>query len=75
MSRQVCCHDGCDKLAEIDKDECFLHRISGVGFRFAGGGGTHRQAFHERTNREWMMEHFGTDSERQLGKLGIERRK
>lgn len=73
--RPTCKHEGCDKPAEIDRDECFRHRIMGVGFSFRGGGGTHRHAFHERTNNEWMMEHFGTTSERELGKQGIERRK
>ena len=72
--RLRCSHEGCERPAEMGKDECFYHRISGVSFRFRGGGGVSKHAFHERTNQEWMREHLGTTDDRELGRQGIERR-
>lgn len=46
------------KYAEQDRDECFRCRVSNVSFNFVGGGGYGRQAF-QRSNTEFMNEHYG----------------
>lgn len=63
----VCEHDGCDNTAEYGKTECFKHRVSGVGFSFRGGAIVGRKGWNT-TKSEWMKEHLGADSEKQLAK-------
>ena len=38
---------------------CFRCHVRSIGFNFVGGGGYGREAFRERTNREFMAEHYG----------------
>jgi uncharacterized protein (UPF0179 family) len=47
------------KPAEEGKQECFRCRVSTVGFRFEGGGGYGRTAFHDRTISERRAEILG----------------
>ena len=50
----------CGKDAEPGKEVCFRCRISTVGFGFRGGGFLHgRKNFAERTNAEYIAEHYG----------------
>ena len=69
---RTCFHDGCHNLAESGKDECFKHRVSGVGFTFSGSAIAGRGGWN-RTAAEWRQEHFGTTSEKELAARGIER--
>lgn len=68
----TCDHDGCHNLAESGKDECFKHRVSGVGFSFRGSAVAGRSGWN-RTANEWKQEHLGTTNDRELAKRGIER--
>lgn len=63
----ICKHEGCANTVECGKDECYRHRISGVGFSFRGGGVIGRNAWNT-TRREWLSEHTGAESEKQLAK-------
>jgi hypothetical protein len=67
-----CCHSQCPNTAEEGKDECFRHRVLGVGFAFQGSANPGRSGWN-RTAREWREEHLGTNDERELAKRGIVR--
>ncbi len=60
----------CGKIAEGGTDQCFLCRVRSVGFTMHGPANIGN--FHE-TKTEWMMDNFGTTSERELAERGIER--
>lgn len=63
-----CTAKGCRRDAEEGKDECFRHRILGVGFSLRGAATA--GDFH-RTARDYREEQFGTNDERELEKRGI----
>ena len=63
----ACEREGKMRPCEPGKDECFKHRVSTIGFKFIGGGGYTREAFHERTNQEFLIENCG-GTERELVK-------
>ena len=63
----ICKHEGCANTVEYGKDECYRHRISGVGFSFRGGAVLGRRGWNT-TKNEWLSEHVGADSEKQLAK-------
>jgi hypothetical protein len=63
----ICKHEGCEKTVEYGKTECFRHRISGVGFSFRGGAVIGRGGWN-MTKNDWLREHMGADSEKQLVK-------
>ena len=66
-----CSEPGCSK--PVDRQGlCFRHRVSGVGFAFAGSAQKGRAGWN-RTANEWRMEHLGTADEKELAKRGIER--
>ena len=67
-----CSQDGCEKAAEVDGDECYRHRISGVGFAMHGAA-MHGGGSWNRSKSDWMLEHLGTTDDRELGRRGIER--
>lgn len=50
----------CEKrrIAEGHKT-CYPCHVRSVGFRFVGGGGYGRQAFHERTTNEFLTRFAG----------------
>lgn len=60
----------CGNVAETGRDECFRHRVASVGFALRGPA--NRGVFHQ-TKNDWMMENFGTTSEKELAERGIER--
>ena len=61
------CSDCGDKPAEEGRTTCFRCRVNGVGFAFRGGGVIGRGAWNT-TRREWLSEHTGAESEKQLAK-------
>lgn len=72
----LCHHEGCRNRAEdpdAGRHECFKHRVSGVAFQLRGGAVLGKSGFHT-TKSEWLKEHLGTSSEKELAKRGnIER--
>lgn len=46
---------------------CFRCRVKGVGFRLQGGGVTGNKAWNT-TRREFLEEHTGTSSEKELAR-------
>lgn len=67
----TCKHEGCSNTSEEDKDECFRHRVSGIGFSFHGGAKSGRNAWNT-SKTEHMVEHLGTSDTKELGRRGIE---
>lgn len=57
-------------MAEEGRDECFAHRIKGVSFALHGPAV--RSNFHQ-TKNDYLLESFGTTSEKDLAAKGIER--
>jgi hypothetical protein len=55
----ICSEDGCEKDTYQDLDICYGHKIRGLGFKFVGGGGYGRKAFHDRTIGEKLRETLG----------------
>ena len=68
----ICEHEGCGKPAEDGSDECFRHRVLGVGVTFKGGVMPGRSGWN-RDKSEYMREHYGTTSEKELASRGIVR--
>ena len=67
----TCSEPGCEK--PVDREGvCFRHRVVGIGFRLQGSATNGSVGFH-RTKNDFMLEHFGTTDDRELGKRGIER--
>jgi len=67
------CTDCGAKDAQEGRTTCFRCRVSGVGFAFRGGAVIGRGGWN-MTKGDWLREHMGTDSEKQLAKReGIER--
>lgn len=66
----ICKHDGCEQFSEVDRDECYRHRIASVGFAMHGPAQQHN--FHQTAN-DFRLKHFGTASEKELAERGIER--
>lgn len=62
----------CGKPAEPGKDECFRCRVSTVGVTFRGGVLVGRSGWN-RDKTEYMNEHFGTTSEKELAARGLVR--
>lgn len=62
-----CEHEGCPNRAEDGKRECFRHRVLGVGFAFRGGAIVGRKGWNT-TKTEFLREHVGAESEKQLAK-------
>jgi hypothetical protein len=61
------CSDCGEKPAQEGRSTCFRCRVSGVGFSFRGGAVIGRKGWNT-TKTEWLSEHIGTDSEKQLAK-------
>lgn len=61
------CSDCGNKPAEEGRTTCFRCRIAGVGFSFRGGAIIGRKGWNT-TKTEWLSEHVGADSEKQLAK-------
>ena len=58
----------CGKPTEPGRDECFLCRVSTVGFTFNGGALQGRAGFKAMTKGEFLKEHLRVDSEKELAK-------
>lgn len=58
----------CGKPVEIGRTECFRCRVSSIGFTFNGGALQGRAGFKAKTKNEWLKEHLGVDSEKQLAR-------
>lgn len=58
----------CGKKAEPGRDECFRCRVSSVGFTFNGGAFQGRAGFNHMTKNEFLQEHLGVDSEKELAR-------
>ena len=65
-----CKHEGCDNLREVDRDECFKHRVSTVGLSLKAPA---VQGNFHQTVDDFKREHFGTTSDTELAARGIER--
>lgn len=63
----ICKHDDCEKPAEADRDECFRHRVLSVGFSWKGGAVVGKNGWN-MTKGDFLREHMGTDSEKELVK-------
>lgn len=64
----LCSHPDCGNEAEDPargRDECFRHRVLGVGFKFQGGAIRGRSGFHT-TRNDWLRENLNVGSEREL---------
>ena len=61
------CSDCGEKPAEEGRSTCFHCRISGVGFSFRGGAVVGRKGWNT-TKSEWLSEHVGSGSEKELAK-------
>lgn len=57
----------CGGVVADGREHCFKCRIRSVGFRLQGGAKTGSSSFHT-TKGDWLREHMGTDSEKQLAK-------
>ena len=66
-----CSQPGCPKTAEDGSDECFRHRVLGVGFTYSGGARGGRKNWNV-SKTEHMIEHLGTADDKELGRRGIE---
>jgi len=58
----------CGKPAEAGRSECFLCRVSSVGFTWRGGALQGRAGFKAMTRSEYLKEHLRVDSEKELAK-------
>ena len=63
----ICKHEGCTNRAEPGKDECFRHRVLSVGFAWKGGAVVGRDGWN-MTKGDFLRNHLGTDSEKELAK-------
>ena len=61
----ICTGPGCNRPADEGRTVCFKHHIAGIGFTFTGGGHQGQGAFHQ-TQREYLSEHMGVSSEKEL---------
>lgn len=55
----VCSEHGCERPRYEDLDICYHHKIKGLGWKFVGGGGYGRKAFHDRTIGEKLRDTLG----------------
>lgn len=55
------------RLTEAGRETCFHCRVSSIGFRFQGGALIGSDAFH-RTKREFLMEHTGSEFDKELAR-------
>jgi hypothetical protein len=63
----VICTDCGEKPAQEGRTTCFRCRVSGVGFSFRGGAVVGRNGWN-MTKREFLTEHTGSETEKQLAK-------
>lgn len=63
-----CTAKGCRRDAEEGKDECFRHRILGVGFSLRAPA---VQGDWHRSTTDWKLESFGETSDKKLEERGI----
>jgi len=59
------CGCGRGNLVPDGKDECFRCSVLGVGFTFRGGALTSGDGFH-MTKQDFLREHLGAETEKQL---------
>ena len=59
------CQDCGAKPAQEGRSTCFRCRVSGVGFSFRGGAVIGRNGWNTSKN-QWLAEHMGADSEKEL---------
>jgi hypothetical protein len=67
----ICSNCGADHDRD-GRDLCFRCHVSGIRFAFKGSVMPGRKGWN-RTAREYREENFGTSSEHELAKRGIER--
>jgi len=58
----------CGKTVEPGRLECFRCRVSSVGFTWRGGALEGRRGFNHMTRGEFLKEHLGVDSEKELAR-------
>lgn len=63
----ICQHDGCGNIAETGKVECFRHRVMSVGFSWRGGAIVGRDGWNT-TKGDFLREHVGVDSEKEIAR-------
>lgn len=61
------CKDCGVKPAQEGRDTCFKCRVSGTGFILRGGAVLGRKGWNT-TKSDWLKEHVGAESEKQLAK-------
>lgn len=61
------CQECHRKDSEPGKELCFRCRVAGVGFSFRGGAVIGRGGWNT-TRSEWLSEHVGASSEKELAK-------
>ena len=61
------CAECGEKPAQEGRTTCFRCRVSGVGFAFRGGAIVGRKGWNV-TKGDFLREHIGSDSEKQLAK-------
>jgi hypothetical protein len=65
--------DNCQRDHDREgRDLCFRCHVQGIRFAFKGSAVPGRTGWN-RTANEWKQEHFGTTSDKELAKRGIER--
>jgi len=67
----TCESAGCEKPADRE-NLCFTHRVKGIGLHMRGAALQGSNGWN-RSKNDYMLEHFGTSDDRELGKRGIER--
>ena len=55
------------RVTEPGREECFHCRVSTIGFAFRGGAVVGRDGFH-MTKQDFLREHTGSETEKQLAK-------
>lgn len=68
----ICQEGNCLNDAEEGSDICFRHRVMTVGVKWHGGARLGRKSWNQ-SKTDFMMENFGTTSEKELAARGIER--
>jgi hypothetical protein len=64
----ICKIDGCENNAHPNyQGECYKHAKMGIGFRLQGGGVIGSNAWNT-TRREFLTEHIGVSSEKELAR-------
>lgn len=70
----TCSEPGCEKQRDGEHDVCFRHRVMSVGVKWNGGARLGRRSWNQ-SKKDFMLENFGTTSEKELAARGIERKR